>query len=218
MNKDTLSTVFTAILVVCALTVTGLVVKRELWPQTESPVKGFYEDWEELTRTGNRVGPREAPVQIVKFYDYECPFCKSVQPTVEKIQSRYGDEVAVTYRHFVLEKIHPQARAAAQAAECAAAQDKFEPYHEALFTEAGPLEASHWPMLAERVGVPDLPRFQQCLSDGHMSGRIEEDHAAVRAVGLRSIPAFVINGTVVTGAVEYDFLDDLVQDALNEAR
>jgi protein-disulfide isomerase len=218
VNKDNLPTVFTAILVVCALVVTGLVVKRELWPQTESPVKGFYDDWEQLTQTGNRVGSREAPVQIVKFYDYECPFCERVQPAVRKIQSEYGDEVAVTYRHFVLDEIHPHAREAAQAAECAAVQDKFAPYHVALFAEPESLETSPWPMIAERVGVPDLPRFRQCLAEGRMNARIEEDHVAVRAVGLRSIPAFIINGTVVTGAVEYEVLDELVQDALAEAR
>ena len=89
----------TVVLVVCALAVTGMVARRELLPPPPPPlVTTLYDDWRELTERGHRFGKKAAPVQVVVFSDYQCPYCRSVTPTIEQLLTKYPDEVAVTYR------------------------------------------------------------------------------------------------------------------------
>lgn len=215
--KQWLSTISTVLLVLCALVVTGLVVRRELFRPTDRLEMSFYEDWKELTTAGNRLGDPGAPVQMVVFYDYQCPFCRSAAPTIEQLRAKYQDRIAITFRHFLLESIHPQARAAALAAECAADQGRFEVMHHVLFDNATRLGNVPWERLAEEAGVPDIQTFTNCFVDGRHSDRIARDRMAVAMLGISSVPGFVINGTVVTGAKPFEVLDGLVQAALDEA-
>lgn len=216
--KEWLSAASTVLLVVCALIVTGLVVRREVFPPGAELETSFYPEWRELSTAGNRVGAADAPVQMVVFYDYQCPFCRSVEPTIEQLRAKYQDRLTVTFRHFLLEDIHPQARQAALAVECGAEQGRFAALHQVLFSNATKLGQMPWKGLAAEAGVPDLDAFEGCLTERRYTDRIARDRTAVAELGITSIPGLIINGTVVTGAKPFEVLDGLVQDALTESR
>src|SRR5207249_9420325 len=86
-------------------------------------------------------GPKTAPIEIVEFSDFQCPYCQKANPTVEQVLSTYGDRIHFVYRHFPLPN-HPNAQPAAEAAQCAAEQDKFWPYHDKLFASPSRVAAS----------------------------------------------------------------------------
>ncbi len=216
--NEWMSMIITTVLVSCALIITGLVVRREIFPPVAALETSYYSDWKALTEAGHRLGDASAPVQMVMFYDYQCPFCRSVEPTIEQLRAKYQDQLAVTYRHFLLETIHPQARTAALAAECGAEQGRFATLHQVLFNNAARLGELPWGGLAAEAGIPDIEAFEGCLMDGRHAGRLASDRSAVDLVGISSIPGLVINGTVVTGAKSFDVLDGLVQVALKEVR
>ena len=216
--KELLSSAFTALLVLCALTITGLIVRREFFPPQAPLETSYYGDWESLTDVGHHLGDTNAAVQMVVFFDYQCPFCRQVQPTIEQLMVKYPDQLAVTHRHFLLTTIHPQARSAALAAECAAEQGRFEPMHQLLFENASQLGQKPWEELASEAGVSDIESFKGCLAESRYMDRIVRDQTAVSLLGVRAIPALVINGTVLTGAKSFEVLDELVQDALSKAQ
>jgi len=211
--REWLSTLSTVVLVVCALVMTGLVARRE-WGASGIPLEtSFYPDWEKLTERGHRIGSDSAPVQIELFSDYQCPYCRSLAPTIEQILAKYPVDVAVTYRHFLLEEIHPQARPAAAAAECAAEQGWFAGMHRVMFDSTAALGKRSWEELAAIAGVPDRLLFKSCMLEPRHSDAIAQDLAAALDVGLSGVPALIINGVVMTGAEPFDVVDGLVQDA-----
>ena len=120
--------------------------------------------------------------------------------------------------NFLLEKIHPNARTAALAAECAADQDLFATYHNAVFERGNELGEISWTQLAKDLGIADPETFQKCLADKHHEERITTDRAAARSVGVTSIPAFVINGRVITGAKSFEVFEGVIQELLTDTR
>lgn len=144
-----------------------------------------------------RRGPADAPVTIVEFSDYQCPYCKRVQPTLKEILSRYGDQVSLVFKDLPL-NIHPQAEPAAQAARCAGDQGKFWEYHDKLFT-AATLEPAAYPKIAESLGL-DAEKFKQCVDSGKHKAAVQADYQLAVASGASSTPSFYINGIPVTGA------------------
>ncbi|MCC7002391.1 MAG: thioredoxin domain-containing protein [Gemmatimonadaceae bacterium] len=177
----------------------------------------FYEDWRELTERGHRMGKESAPVQIVVFSDYQCPYCRSVTPTIEQLLAKYPETVAVTYRHFLLEDIHPQARDAAISVECAAEQGRFATMHRVLFDSVKTLGKTPWENLAAIAGVVDRAAFTQCMKAPRHNDAIAADLTAVVDVGIGAVPALVINGTLVMGAKSFEVVDGLVKQALEGA-
>lgn len=211
------STGSTVLLVVCAVVVTSLVVRRELLTLTpdEEAAVSFFADWEDLPGEGHRIGEDSAPVQMVVFFDYQCPYCGSLEPTIRRLREKYPDVLAVTYRHFLLERIHPQARLAALASECAAEQDRFAAMHRTLFENADRLGEIPWAHLAAEAGVVDTAGFQGCLRTAQYSDRIARDQVAFVEVGTGAVPTVIVNGSVVTGAKPFEHFERLVQDALD---
>jgi protein-disulfide isomerase len=152
----------------------------------------------EVAATGPARGPEDAPVTIIEFSDYQCPYCRRVEPVVEQLLERYPEQVRLVYRHFPLESIHPEARAAAEAAVCAEEQGRFWELHEQLFTNED-MSAEALQGYAEQVGL-DMDAFQACLEAPETKRRIETDLAAGREVGVTGTPAFFVNGIPLRGA------------------
>lgn len=214
--KKTVSNAATSLLAICALVVTGLVVKREFLPEAVTPERVWrsVQNWEGLAATGLAMGPERPLVRIVEFSDFQCPFCARANASLRELRERYPEQVAVVYRHFPLEEIHPHAFAAALATECAGEQGRFEPFHDLLFARQDSIGVKDWASFAEDAGVADLAKFQACVEEEKYRPRLEEDIRAAQRIGVTGTPSFVFDGQMVSGALSTDELEEWVRGAL----
>ena len=144
-------------------------------------------------------GAVDAPVTIVEFSDFECPFCARVGPILRQLEEAYGGKVRRVYRQFPLVTLHPRAKKAAEASLCADEQQRFWAMHEALFEQPLALEPSDLSAKAQWLGL-DMQRFGACLDSGRFSARVEQDLQEGVRVGVTGTPAVFINGRMVSGA------------------
>ncbi|HEX2078375.1 MAG TPA: thioredoxin domain-containing protein [Longimicrobium sp.] len=215
--KDAASNLVTAILAACALAVSSAAVKRTFFAPPEPGGVVEVKNWRELAATGNRMGPADAPVVIVEFSDFECPFCKQAADLLKEVRRTYPGKVAVVYRHFPLGG-HRYADRAALATECAAEQGAFEAYHDALFERPDSIGVTGWDRYAERAAVPDLPRFRECVESGRLFPRVEADLREGRKLGFNGTPMFIVNGRSFVGSIPEGGWNSWVERALREAR
>lgn len=138
-------------------------------------------------------GNPKAPVSLVEFSDFQCPFCGKVEPTLKDLLSKYKDQVRVAYRDFPLSQIHPQAQGAAEATRCAGEQGKYWEYHDLLFANQAKLDAAS---LAEHAGslALDKKKFNECLKSGKFKAAVLQDFQDGSQAGVTGTPAFFING------------------------
>jgi protein-disulfide isomerase len=204
--KPTLQGVATGLMVCCALTVTIAVARREFFPAPAAAAQPDtkprpVDNWEEIAAAGQRMGPAGAPVQIVEFSDFQCPFCATFAQTLRAVRAKYPDRVAVLYRHYPIAELHPHARTAALAAECAGAQGRFEPYHDRLFAQQDSIGLKPWERFATEAGVPDTAAFTRCVREERLIGNVTRDSAIAEKAGIRITPSIVVDGTLVPGAL-----------------
>jgi protein-disulfide isomerase len=159
-------------------------------------------------------GNEQAPVTIIEFSDYECPFCKRAEPTVKKVLDTYGDKVRLVYRHYPLE-FHATARPAAEASACAAAQGKFWEYHDKLFSSSD-LSDAKLKSLAGEVGL-DQAKFDECFAKKQFKADIDKDMADASSVGVSGTPAFFINGRMLSGAQPFEKFKEIIDDELSRS-
>jgi protein-disulfide isomerase len=159
----------------------------------------------------SRRGAQNAPVQVVEFADYECPFCQKVSPTLDKLQQEFGSKVALVFKDFPL-PMHSRAQKAAEAARCAGSQGKFWEFHDALFAN----KTLEVPRLKEQAGALklDTTRFDRCLDSGEQSAAVQKDLAEAQRLGLTGTPVFFVNGHFMSGAVSYEKLRQSIQEEL----
>ncbi len=158
-------------------------------------------------------GPATAPVTLVEFADFQCPFCGQVQQTLERIMADYPDEVRVVFRHFPLDDLHPQSRAAAEAAACAAAHGEFWAYHDLLFAHQDALGPDELVVYARQAGI-DVEAFRTCVNEHRFAEQVERDLTDGMAAGVSGTPAFLINGRPLTGPPEYEELRERIEAEL----
>jgi protein-disulfide isomerase len=216
MNRNLLSNLMSGVLVVCALVVTAAVLRREFFPPRPagpdlSPRK--VDNWAALTSAGQWLGNPRAPVRIVEFSDFQCPFCARAHPVLEAVQRRHPDRVAILYRHFPLDRIHPFARKAALASECAAAQGRFAEYSNALFAQQDSIGSKSWARFATEAGVRDSAAFDRCFTDAKALANVDRDARIGAETKVEVTPTLVINGTLRPGALTEDELEQLVTEA-----
>jgi protein-disulfide isomerase len=157
-------------------------------------------------------GNPKAPVMIVEFSDYQCPYCHQVEPTVKEVLAKYGDKVSFSYRDFPLSAIHSQAMISAEASRCALEQGKFWEYHDQLFTTSK-LEKDDLIGYARDLKLDDK-QFGSCLTTEKYKADIEKDEQAGRKVGINGTPGFFINGLEVSGAKPKDEFERVIDDEL----
>jgi protein-disulfide isomerase len=143
-------------------------------------------------------GPREAPVNIVEFSDFRCPFCKEVVPKLKQLATQYPDRVRWVFRDFPIPGLHPDAPLAHEAARCAGEQGKFWPYHDLLFERAMDVSVMSLKQYAAEVGA-DRAAFDQCLDSHKYQGAVNADIEAGTKVGVTGTPTFFINGEAFVG-------------------
>jgi protein-disulfide isomerase len=144
-------------------------------------------------------GAIDAPIALLEYGDYECPFCGEVQPIVTEIQRRLGDDLCFAFRHFPLTNVHPHAEHAAEAAEAAANQAAFWPMHEMLFANQAALDDESLAEYAAALGLSVKRLIQEVISGAHAQ-RIREDFKSGVRAGVNGTPSFFINGQRYDGA------------------
>jgi protein-disulfide isomerase len=164
--------------------------------------------------TGGRPvrGPANAPVEIIEFSDFECPFCLNAFPTVTQVLKAYGDRIRFVYRHYPLPN-HPNAKPAAEASACAAEQNQFWPYHDRLFSAPGKLSAADLKQHAVELGL-DTAAFNACVDSHKFAQDVTADFAAGNEVGVNGTPAFFINGRAVSGAQPFSVFKRVIDEEL----
>ena len=160
------------------------------------------------------IGPASAPITIIEFSDYQCPYCTKWQEEVlPLIQKAYPDQVRLVYRDFPLTGIHPEAFPAAEAANCAGEQDAYWAYHDKLFGEQYGLGAEAYQKYATDLGL-DLKKFNDCISSQRYQGEINGDLNFATSLGVRSTPTFFINGIALVGAQPFEVFKELIDKEL----
>jgi len=162
-------------------------------------------------------GNPKAPVVIVEFSDFQCPYCRSVQPTLKNLLAKYEGRVSLSYRDLPLRDIHPQAQMAAEASRCAGEQGKFWEYHDLLFENPNKLNREG---LVEQVRSLKLDekQFDSCLSSGKYKAQVEQDRQLGLRAGLTGTPGFFINGNMLSGNLPQDSFEKVIQSELADSK
>ncbi len=157
-------------------------------------------------------GPAKAPVTIVEFSDYQCPFCSRAETTVGDVLKKYGDKVRLIYRDYPL-GMHPNAQAAAEASECAKDQGKFWEMHNAMFANQQKLASADLVETAGTLGL-DKDKFKACLDSGKKRDEVQKDFADGMKVGVTGTPTFFINGLKLVGARDVSSFAEIIDQEL----
>ncbi|MCA1828000.1 MAG: thioredoxin domain-containing protein [Myxococcales bacterium] len=168
----------------------------------------------EVEAKGPARGPSSAPVTIVEFSDFQCPFCGREYPVIERLMKEYDGKVHLVFRHFPLD-FHPFAEKAAEAGACAAEQGKFWELHNKMFENQQKLAVDDLKDYAKSVGV-DPAKFDKCLDSGEKKAQIDDDQKAGAAAGVNGTPAFFINGIFVNGAQPYEQMKQTIDRELKK--
>ncbi len=167
----------------------------------------------EIESDGPSLGPEDAPVILVEFGDFQCPFCRQAMGIVYELAQKYPEELRVVYRHLPLDTIHPRARAAAEASACAADQGLFWEYHDRLFANPTAFGDEDLRAHAREVGA-DGEVFDACVEKREHAAKVDADAAAAVELGITGTPAFVVNGILLFGLQTEETLDRLIRDEL----
>jgi protein-disulfide isomerase len=158
------------------------------------------------------LGPANAPVTIVEFGDFQCPFCKRAQPTLKEVLAHYPHQVRLVYMDFPL-PFHAHALDAAKAARCANEQGKFWQYHDQLFVDQAKESPADLKGLAKKVGL-NTTQFDSCLEKAKYQGAIDRDIAEGKKLGVDGTPSFYIDGRPLVGAVPFQNFQRIIEEEL----
>ena len=204
-----------AALTICAVVVTGLVVRQEFFKLTasaEPPQPVQVTNWRDYARGGHRSGPDDAIVTMVVFSDFQCPACRLLATHAKALRMEFPGQLAIVHRHSPL-PMHPFAIQAALASECAGRQDRFAAFHDALFVEQPAIGLAPWTRFAAAAGVPDVTAFDQCMAAGGPSPTLHADTLAARELKVAGTPTLLVNGLRFTGTPPLDTLRAVVARA-----
>jgi protein-disulfide isomerase len=161
-------------------------------------------------------GGSSAPVTIIEFSDFQCPFCRAAEGALKQVREKYGEQLKLVYMDFPL-GFHPHAMDAARAARCAADQDKFWQFHDALFLDQKKLDPDNLQQTAAKVGL-DHNKFNACFSSDKHDAGIRADMAQGNSLGVTGTPTFFINGRELVGAQPPAKFNEIIDDELARAQ
>jgi protein-disulfide isomerase len=158
-------------------------------------------------------GNANAPVTIVEFSDYQCPFCARVNPTLEKVRQTYGERVRIVFKDYPLPN-HAEAPKAAEAARCAGDQNKYWEMHDAMFANQRALGVPSLKQAARAIGL-DGAAFDQCLDSGKWAAAVRAGNALGEKMGVNSTPTLYINGRALIGAMPFENFKSIIDEELS---
>lgn len=155
------------------------------------------------------LGRKDAPITIVEFADFQCPYSREASFTMRELALKYPDKIHYIYRDFPLSEIHPLAQKSAEASECAADQGKFWEYHDKLFQNQSDLSEQRLYQFASELNL-NLSFFRSCLDSGTYKDEVEKDYEDGLQAGVRGTPTFFINGNKVQGAIPKEIFEKII--------
>ena len=158
-------------------------------------------------------GPASAPVTLVEFSDFHCPFCRQVQPVLTQILQKYGTRVRLVYKDMPIDGLHPQARGVAEAARCAADQGRFWEFHDKVYANPPDGSAPRLQDYAAQVGL-DPQKFEACRGGRKYENDVQRDVKEGADLGITGTPAFFINGRFLSGAQPLETFSRLIDEEL----
>jgi protein-disulfide isomerase len=158
-------------------------------------------------------GNKNAKVTLVEFSDFQCPYCSQFNPTVEQVRKDYPDTVRIVFKHYPLASIHPMAQKAAEAAECAGAQNKFWEMHDKLFANQTSLSLENYKTWAKDLGL-NQSKFNKCLDESTTAAKVAADQKYGDSVGVTGTPSSFVNGNIIQGAQGYDVVKSMIDTEL----
>ena len=198
--------------------------------RTESATRRFYDDLRakhgissqltpyrvSVAAAGPVRGQSGAPVTIIEFADYQCPYCKQAESLLRTLLTRHPQEVRIVFRNLPLTQLHPNATVAAEAALCADRQGKFWDMHDAMYNDQSALALDSLKQTAGRLGM-NADLFAACLTEASTAQALDLDAKAAQQLGLNSTPYFFINGRPVDGSVPLEKFESIIADELHRA-
>jgi protein-disulfide isomerase len=163
---------------------------------------------------GPTLGAGNAPVTIVEFEDFQCPFCKRAQDTMEHVLAHYKDRVRMVHRDLPLQTLHPASWKAHEAGRCAEAQGKFWEYRALLYKNAPAASPQQLNNYASQAGL-NASDFTECLNSGKFSAVVQKDEDEANRLGIQGTPVFFINGRLLSGAQPESEFVRIIEDELN---
>jgi protein-disulfide isomerase len=167
----------------------------------------------EVTKDDHIKGEFDAPITIIEFSDFQCPYCSRFHQTMRQVADNYKNQVRWVYKHFPLDSIHPYARKAAEASECAGDQNKFWEYTDELFVNQSLISPDFLKQTAIKLGLNEN-KFNECLDSGKYSSKVESDYQQGLKAGVTGTPGNIINGQLVPGALPYEQMQGMIDSLL----
>jgi protein-disulfide isomerase len=169
-----------------------------------------------ITPEDHVLGPADAPVTVLEYGDYECPYCRGAYRDVHRLLAEYPDQVRFVFRNFPIAQVHPHAEQAAEAAEAAGAQGKFWEMYELLLRTSARLDLDALIGYADRLGL-DTGRFENEVRGNVYAARIENDVSEGIRNGVNQTPKFYVDGVRIDGKVPLEGLADAVRASVRKA-
>jgi protein-disulfide isomerase len=219
-NTDRIWKATAVITSLCAVIMTGLFAWQAIsggrGPKVVELPPEPVSNWEAVRGAGHRIGTASPKVTIVSFGDFECSACRSfVASSLRGVRAKYSEELQVIFRHYPLD-YHRFAIPAARAAECAAAQDAFEPMHDLLYLQQDSLGFKPFTAFAQDAGVGDTARFSKCIKADSAFYAIERDRRLALDIRASGTPTLVIEGLRYRSLPDSAQLDAIVRDLLGK--
>ncbi len=162
-------------------------------------------------------GDPKAPITIVEFADFQCPYCKQTEATLNDLLKKYPGQVNLSFRDFPLGSIHANAQKASEAARCAGKQNKYWQFHDALFASQAALDEAGLNVIAQNLAL-NVPAFQSCVASGEYKTQVSRDLEDGKKAGISSTPGFFVNGVFLSGAQPETAFQKVIDDQLATAK
>lgn len=213
-----MESVATIMMACCALVVTGVYVRGQMSRPSSAGAVREVKEWRQYAVGNMRIGSDAAPVVVTEFSDFGCPFCLGLYRSLEELRRRYPGSLAIVYRNYPINQLHPFARSAAIAAECSARFGRFEPFYSYLFEHQDSLATGRWGRFAQAAGIRDTIKFTECLRDEQIANHLRADSIAAQELGIRGTPMFLVNKRQFSGNPPLAAIDSVIKAELGKTR